>query len=144
MKPTDAVEIARKIVEEYMLGKDAFSLWLGISLVEVRPGNCALQCTIREDMLNGFFIAHGGIAYSVADSALAFASNGHNNQAVSVETSISHTKKLKAGDVITAVCEEKNLSTRFGQYQVTVTNQDNEIVALFTGTVYRTGKKWIE
>lgn len=144
MKPTDEVEIARKIVEEYMLGKDAFSLWLGISLVEVRPGYCALQCTIREDMLNGFFIAHGGIAYSVADSALAFASNGHNNQAVSVETSISHTKKLKVGDVITAVCEEKNLSTRFGQYQVTVTNQDNEIVALFTGTVYRTGKKWIE
>lgn len=144
MKPTDEVEIARKIVEEYMLGKDAFSLWLGITLVAVRPGYCALQCTIRENMLNGFFIAHGGIAYSVADSALAFASNGHNNQAVSVETSISHTKKLKAGDVITAVCEEKNLSTRFGQYQVTVTNQDNEIVALFTGTVYRTGKKWIE
>lgn len=144
MTPADSRDIARIIVEDFMLGKDAFSHWLGIMLIEVRPGYCQLQCTIREEMLNGFFIAHGGIAYSVADSALAFASNAHNNQAVSVETSISHTKKLKTGDLITAVCEEKNLSTRFGQYQVTVTNQDNVIVALFTGTVYRTGKKWIE
>lgn len=144
MNQEEDIRIAEKIVREWMLGKDAFSIWLGIELSEVRPGYCRLRCTIREDMLNGFFIAHGGIAYSVADSALAFASNAHNIKAVSVETSISHTKKLKAGDVITAECVEKNLSTKFGQYQTTVRNQNEEVVALFTGTVYRTGEKWIQ
>src|SRR5690606_10420419 len=130
--------IAKRIVREFMLGKDAFSQWLGIELLEVRPGYCRLRCIIREDMLNGFFIAHGGISYSVADSALAFASNAHNIKAVSVETSISHTTKVKSGDIITAVCEEKDLSSKFGRYQVALTNQQGKIIALFTGTVYRT------
>ena len=93
-------------------------------------------------MLNGFAIAHGGISYSLADSALAFASNSHGIQAVSVETSISHTKAVKEGDVLTAVSEESSLSRSIGVYHITVTNQRSEIVALFKGTVYRTGKPW--
>lgn len=137
-------DLARHIAENRMLDKDAFSKWIGINILHVTPGNCTVQCVVREDMLNGFFIAHGGIAYSVADSALAFASNAHNDKAVSVETSISHVKKVEVGDVLTAVCTEKNLSRRFGIYEVSVLNQKNQLVAIFKGTVYRTGEKWVE
>ena len=84
----------------------------------------------------------GGIAYAIADSALAFAANSHGRKAVSVETSISHTKPLKEGDTITAVAEEISLTNKIGIYHVTVTNQMNEKVALFKGTVYRTNKTW--
>ncbi len=93
-------------------------------------------------MLNGFDIAHGGITYSLADSALAFASNSHGIQSVSIETSISHTKPVKEGDVLTAIAIEKNLTSKIGVYEVVVTNQADVTVALFKGTVYRTGKEW--
>ena len=93
-------------------------------------------------MLNGFQTCHGGVSYSIADSALAFASNSHGIQAVSIETSISHTKVILAGDMITAVATEKNLSKRFGIYEVILTNQKGETVALFKGTVFRNGKEW--
>ena len=93
-------------------------------------------------MLNGFQTCHGGVTYSIADSALAFASNSHGIQAVSIETSISYTKAVNDGDIITAVATEKNLSKRFGIYEVTLTNQNGDIVALFKGTVYRNGKEW--
>ena len=95
-----------------------------------------------KEMLNGFGIAHGGITYSLADSALAFASNGHGRMAVSVETSISHTKSLKEGDVILAVAEEKSVSDKIGVYYITIKKEDGETVALFKGTVYRTPKEW--
>jgi acyl-CoA thioesterase len=97
---------------------------------------------IRKNMLNGFGIAHGGITYSLADSALAFSSNSHGRQSVSVETSISHTVSLKEGDVIYAVAEEKSLTNKIGIYSITVTNQHEQVVALFKGVVYRTSKEW--
>lgn len=125
-----------------MYDNDWFSQWLGIERVKVEPGICVLRMTIRKEMLNGFGIAHGGITYSLADSALAFASNSHGRMSVSVETSISHTEQLREGDVITASAEEMNLSNKIGVYHVTVRNQNNETVALFKGTVYRTGKEW--
>jgi acyl-CoA thioesterase len=93
-------------------------------------------------MLNGFDILHGGITYSLADSALAFASNSHGRMAVSIETSISHIESCVVGDVLTAVAEEANCRNTVGIYQVTVTNQNNTTVALFKGTVYRTKKQW--
>lgn len=93
-------------------------------------------------MLNGFSILHGGITYSLADSALAFASNAHGIKAVSIETSISHVEACKEGDVLTAIAEEKHLTNKTGVYYVTVLNQDQKQVALFKGTVYRTGKPW--
>ncbi len=133
--------IAKKVVDK-MFNNDPFSQWLGIERLEDGAGRSVLQMTIRKDMLNGFAIAHGGITYSLADSALAFASNGHGRMAVSVETSISHTESLKEGDVITAVAEEKSLSNKIGVYHITITNQENKTVALFKGTVYRTGKEW--
>ena len=132
---------ASEIVDK-MYNNDAFSQWLGIERLEERPGYCRLAMTVRKEMTNGFAIAHGGITYSLADSALAFASNGHGNQAMSIETSISHTRAVKAGDRLTAEATEINLTRRTGIYDIRITNQDNELVAVFKGTVYRTEKTW--
>ncbi len=130
-----------KIVDR-MFNNDPFSQWLGIERIEDGVGKSVLRMTVRKEMLNGFGIAHGGICYSLADSALAFAANSHGIQSMSIETSISHTKKVIEGDVLTAKAKEISLTTRIGIYQIGVTNQNNEIVALFKGTVYRTGKEW--
>ncbi len=132
---------AREVVDK-MYNGDAFSQWLGIERLEERAGYCKLRMTVREEMTNGFKIAHGGITYSLADSALAFASNGYGRQAVSIETSISHTKPVFIDDVITAEAVELNLTNATGIYDIKVTNQKDEVVALFKGTVYRTKKEW--
>jgi len=131
----------QKIINK-MFDQDAFSQWLGIKIVEASEGNCQLQMPVRSEMLNGFQIAHGGIAYSLADSALAFASNSHGRKSLSVETSISHTVSVKEGNVLTAATEELSLSDKIGVYLITITNQDNQKVAYFKGTVYRTSKEW--
>jgi acyl-CoA thioesterase len=133
---------ANKIVSQMFEG-DAFSKWLGIEVVAVKEGFCELNLAVREEMTNGFKIAHGGITYSLADSALAFASNSHGRKSVSVETSISHTKQCLVGDVITAKAIEKSISNKIAIYEITITNQKDETVALFKGTVYRTSKDWI-
>jgi len=130
-----------KIVDR-MFNNDPFSQWLGIERIEDGAGKSVLRMSVRKEMLNGFGIAHGGICYSLADSALAFAANSHGIQSMSIETSISHTKKVIEGDVLTAKAKEISLTTRIGIYQIDISNQDNEIVALFKGTVYRTGKEW--
>ena len=130
-----------KIVDK-MYENDAFSKWLGIKRIEDGTGKSVLQMTVRKEMLNGFDILHGGITYSLADSALAFASNGYGRKAVSVETSISHTKSCKEGDMLTTHTEEMSLSKKIGVYQITITNQHNKTVALFKGTVYITNKNW--
>ena len=133
---------AEHIVNELMYGNDAFSKWLGIEVVKVSAGSCILKMKVRSDMLNGFKIAHGGISYSLADSALAFASNSHGRQAVSVETSVSHTKAIKADDILTATTSILKEGKTFSIYQIKVSNQNNDTVALFKGTVYYTGKDW--
>ena len=79
-----------------MISGDAFSQWLGIEVLKISEGKCTLQMIVRDEMTNGFNIAHGGIAYSLADSALAFAANSDGIQSLSIETSISHTKKVKS------------------------------------------------
>lgn len=125
-----------------MMSKDYFSQWLGIERLEERDGFCKLRMTVRPEMCNGFEIAHGGISYSLADSALAFASNSHGRQAVSVETSISHIKPLRAGDVITATAEEKSRSNKIAIYDVRVEKENGELAALFKGTVFRKETEW--
>lgn len=133
--------LAERVVSR-MYDNDPFSIWLGIERVVVEAGTCVLRMEVRKEMLNGFAIAHGGITYSLADSCLAFASNSHGMQCVSVETSISHTKSVKEGDVLTASSEEMSHSRSIGVYLITVRNQRDEVVALFKGTVYRTAKPW--
>jgi acyl-CoA thioesterase len=134
-------QIAEKVVAT-MYDNDAFSQWLGIERVLVQQGHCIIRMTVRKEMLNGFGIAHGGITYSLADSAFAFACNSHGRKSVSVETSISHTLALKEGDVIIAEARELHVSNKIGVYQIDVTNQDGKIVALFKGTCYRTSNNW--
>lgn len=131
-----------KEIVDLMYNNDPFSKWLGIERISEKLGKSVLQMSIRKEMLNGFGIAHGGIAYSLADSALAFASNSHGRQALSVETSISHVKKVVEGDVLITRVEEISLSNKIGIYQIFVENQNKELVAVFKGTVYRTEKKW--
>ena len=130
-----------KIVNK-MYSNDGFSQWLGIEIVRVKGGFCEVKMNVREEMLNGFQIAHGGIAYSLADSALAFASNSHGRKSLSVETSISHTVSVKKDDVLTAMTEELSLSDNIGVYLISITNQKKQEVAHFKGTVYRTSKEW--
>jgi acyl-CoA thioesterase len=131
-----------EIVQTGMYENDAFSKWLGIELINISRGYAKIKMTVREEMTNGFKIAHGGITYSLADSAFAFASNSWGEQAVSIETSISHTKPVQIYDVLTAETSMKNKSKRLAIYNVTVTNQDEKVVALFKGTVFHTGKEW--
>jgi acyl-CoA thioesterase len=138
---SNSKEIPKKVVDK-MFNNDPFSQWLGIERLEDGAGISRLRMTVRDEMLNGFSIAHGGITYSLADSALAFASNSHGIQSVSIETSIAHTKPVKSGDVIETQVEEISLSRRLGIYQIKIINQNGELVALFKGTVYRTGKTW--
>ena len=132
----------QKMIYNEMLSKDEFSKWLGIEIIEISEGYCQLEMTITDEMLNGFKIAHGGITYSLADSALAFASNANGRKCISIETSISHTDSVKLGDILTATTEELSLTNKTGLYLVTISNQDNKEIAYFKGTVYRTSKDW--
>ena len=132
---------AKEVVNQ-MMANDAFSQWLGIEVLENTPGYSKLQMVVRQEMTNGFNIAHGGIAYSLADSALAFAGNGRGTHAVSIETSIAHTKPAHTDDILIAEALEKSHTKRFGIYEVTIKNQRQELIALFKGTLYRTGKPW--
>ncbi len=125
-----------------MFDNDPMSQWCGMERISVEPGRVVLQMVVRPEMLNGFAIAHGGIAYLLADSALAFAANGHGIQAVSIETSISHVAPVKEGDVLVAETEEINLTKSTGLYYVNVFVKGGKKVAFFKGTVFRTGKQW--
>ncbi|MBC8510231.1 MAG: hotdog fold thioesterase [Cryomorphaceae bacterium] len=135
------MNLAKKVVNK-MISGDAFSQWLGIEVLEIATGFCKLQLKVREEMTNGFDIAHGGIAYSLADSCLAFAANADGIQAVSIETSISHTKKVVSGDILTATSKEINKSSKTALYYITITNQNKLEIAHFKGTVFRTEKEW--
>lgn len=131
-----------QIAKEQMYDQDAFSQWLGIEILEVAAGSAKLRMMVREEMTNGFKIAHGGITYSLADSAFAFASNSQGRHAVSVETSISHLAPVNIGDTLIAEAKEEKLGHKIGVYQIRIQNQRDELVASFKGTVYRTSKTW--
>ncbi|MEM1322489.1 MAG: hydroxyphenylacetyl-CoA thioesterase PaaI [Bacteroidota bacterium] len=133
---------AHQIVKQQMYENDAFSQWLGIEVVELEKGRALLKMTVREEMTNGFKIAHGGITYALADSALAFACNSHGRKTVSVETSIAHTRPVPVGTVLWAEAKEEHLGNKIANYSVKIKNQEQELVALFKGTVYRTSQEW--
>jgi acyl-CoA thioesterase len=130
-------------VVDHMLEQDAFSQWLGIALLEVREGYSRIQMTVRKEMVNGFGIAHGGIAFSLADSAFAFACNNRNNLSVALDTNISFTRAVQIGDTLTAEATEIHNGRSTGVYSISIFNQQNEQVALFKGTCFRTGKTHI-
>jgi len=139
MTSKSAQAVAEGLVQG-MVARDGFSAWLGIEILQVRPGACSVRLKVRPDMLNGFGVCHGGIPYSLADTALAFASNTHGTVTVSIENNISYPAPVNEGDILTAVAEEESAGKRIAFYRVTVTNQSNVKVGLFRGTVYRTKK----
>lgn len=130
---------AREVVEG-MLARDRFSAWLGIEVVSVEAGASTCRMTVREEMVNGFGVSHGGVVFSLADSAFAFACNSSGFVTVSIENSIRYPAAIHPGDVLTAVVRQVGGSNRLGYFGGEVTNQNNKVVGLFTGTSYRTDK----
>jgi acyl-CoA thioesterase len=137
--PADGQSLAESVVQG-MLARDAFSRWLGVDVLHVAPGRCTLRMTVRPDMLNGFGVAHGGVTYALADSALAFASNTNGRVTVSIENNIGYPVAVHPGNVLTAEAVEVSASRRVAFYTVTVRNEAAVVVALFRGTVYRTSQ----
>jgi acyl-CoA thioesterase len=131
-------------VVSHMMKHDAFSQWLGITVLEIKEGYAKIQMTLRQEMLNGFGIIHGGIAFSLADSAFAFACNNRNNLSVALDTSITFTKATKPGDVLTAEAKELHNGRSTGHYHIAIANQKGEEVAHFKGTCFRTGKTLVD
>jgi acyl-CoA thioesterase len=134
--------LANKVVEEMML-KDRFSQWLGIKILATSEGYSKIEMTVREEMVNGFGIAHGGIAFSLADSALAFACNNRNNLSVALDTTITFTKAVQVNDILIAEAKEIHNGKSTGVYLINVHNQKKQQVALFKGTCFRTEKKLV-
>lgn len=126
-----------------MLSQDAFSQWLGIEILECEIGRCKVGMTVRKEMLNSMYKAHGGISYSLADTAFGFAANTHGRYAVSIETSINHIEALEEGDVLVAESVIEKVTNKLG-FNVVEVKRGDELVALFKGVVYRTQKEWTE
>ena len=123
-----------------MLRTDAFSQWLGVEVVEIKEGHSKIKMKVREEMMNGLNVIHGGIAFSLADSAFAFACNSRNNLSLALETSISFLKPVFIDDELTAEAKEIRNGKSTGVYIVDITNQHDQLIALFKGTCFRTGK----
>ena len=135
----EAQSLAERVVAR-MLERDEFSRWLGLEVTQVAPNAATVRMTVRPEMVNGFGVCHGGIAFSLADSALAFASNTHGRLTVSIENSIRYPAPIAPGDVLTATAVEQSASRRLAYFDVTVRKSNGDVVGLFKGTVYRTSR----
>ncbi|MGN6266724.1 MAG: hydroxyphenylacetyl-CoA thioesterase PaaI [Ginsengibacter sp.] len=135
-------ELATQVVN-HLMKNDLFSQWLGIEVLEVAEGYSKIKMTVRKEMINGFGIVHGGVAFSIADSAFAFACNNRNNLSVALDTSINFIKPVHVDDVLTAEAKELHNGRSTGLYHITITNQHGHGVALFKGTCFRTGKNLV-
>ena len=125
-----------------MLDNDAFSQLLQMEIVALELGTCQLRCPVTAQTTNGFQIAHGGLTYALADSALAFAANTHGYQCMSIDTQIAHLAKVQLDDTLTASCTEIHRGKSTGVYEVRIENQDKGLVALFKGTVFISEERW--
>jgi acyl-CoA thioesterase len=127
-------------VLEVMLGRDRFSAWMGLEVDEIGSGFCRLHYRVTETMLNGYGVIHGGVLFSAADSAFAFACNSHGILAVGLDVSISYARPAREGELLKVEAKEEHAGNRIGIYEVRTINAQGELVALFKGTAYRTGK----
>ncbi len=116
-----------------MLATDKASQTLGIALDHIAPGHAVMTMKVRPDMLNGHGICHGGIIFSVADSAFAFACNSYNRSTVAQHNSITYLSAAKQGEMLTATAREVSLTGRSGVYDVSVTGPDGRQIAQFRG-----------
>lgn len=135
-------ELAVAVINHAM-EKDLFSQWLGIQIVEIIEGYSKIKMTVRNEMMNGLGIVHGGIAFSLTDGAFAFACNSRNNLSVALDTSINFLKPVHVDDELIAEAKEIHNGKSTGLYQITIINQRDHVVAVFKGTCFRTGKKLI-
>lgn len=133
-----------KETAEYMLGKDLFSQWLGIELIEIKDNYCLIKMHVKPEMINGLGTVHGGVTFAFADSALAFSSNNSGEAAVALNCYINFTKAAKNGDLLTAESIQLTDTRKTAVYDITIKNQNDEVVAGFRGTVYKIGKKVTE
>ena len=117
-------------VVAHMMKHDLFSQWLGIEVLEIREGYSRIRMTVRAEMVNGFGIVHGGIAFSLADTAFAFACNNRNVLSVALDTSINFIKPVHVGDNLTAEATEVHNGRSTGLYHIRVINQKDHEVAL--------------
>ncbi len=130
---------ARQVVDQLMR-TDAFSRWMNLQILEVKDGYSKLSLTVSAKMLNGFGIVHGGIIFSLADSAFAFACNSNGKLTLALDANIAFAKPAKEGETIFATAEMVNSTRKTGIYVVKVVNEQNELVAFFKGTSYKTEK----
>lgn len=135
--------IKGKDIPHKMLSQDPYSTWLGIEIIESKVGYVKVGMTVRKEMLNSMNFAHGGITYSLADTAFGFTANTHGKYAVSIETSINHIEALVEGDYITAESTLDRQKMKIG-FNIVEVKRGEELVALFKGVVYRTTKDWVE
>ena len=129
-KIADAVAIG-------MMAKDRASRGLGLRVTHISPGSAHIEMVVREDMLNGFDICHGGFITLLADSAFAFACNSYNELTVASSLNIDFIAPVRGGDVLIARAAEVSLSGRTGVYDVEVSNQTGVRVAVFRGRSHR-------
>jgi acyl-CoA thioesterase len=130
-------------VVDHMMENDFFSQWLGIEVLDIKEGYSKIKMSVRKEMVNGFGIVHGGIPFSLADSAFAFACNNRNNLSVALDTSINFIKPVHVGDELTAEAIEIHNGRSTGLYHIAIKNQHKHDVALFKGLCFRTDKKLI-
>jgi acyl-CoA thioesterase len=136
----DAQTTADK-VRDVMFADDAASRMLGLQITEISPGRAVATMTVRADMLNGFAICHGGLIATLADSAFAFACNSRNALTVASGFGIDILKSARLGDMLTATAAETSLAGRTGLYDITVTNQHGDLIAVFRGRSHRLGER---
>lgn len=128
----DALALAQAAAE-VMWREDNASKWLGMKIEEVRPGYARLSMAVTQNMVNGHNLCHGGLIFTLADSTFAFACNSHNQRAVAAGCSIEFLAPAFLGDLLTAEGVEQALRGRTGVYDMKVTNQKNELIAVFRG-----------
>lgn len=131
-------------VADYMLSQDAFSQWMGIKIIDIKENYCLLEMSVKKEMINGLKTVHGGATFAFADSALAFSGNNSGDAAVALNCTISFTTAGREGDVFRAESILVNETRKTAVYDISITNQNQKLVAKFIGTVYKLGKKVTE
>ena len=129
-------DLARRVAQT-MFARDLAAQAMGIEIRETGVARSTLTMRIREDMLNGHEITHGGVVFALADTAFAYACNSRNEPTVALQCSISFARATRLGELLTARAEERTRTRRTSTYDVTIAGEDGEIVALFRGTGYR-------
>lgn len=127
--------------KQFFYEQDAYAKHTGIEIVVVEPGYCKALMPIKDFHLNGVKTVHGGAIFTLADYAFALASNSHGQIAVNINASISYVTAVKSG-VLLAEAKEASLNPKLGNYIINITNEQNEVIAIFHGTAYRKKDRW--